>query len=937
MYWRLGVVALLTVWSAAGQEYPPTKPLLRIETGMHTAGIWRMDTDAAGRFLVTASYDKTARVWDAGTGKLLQVLRPPQGEGDEGKLYAVAISPDGATVAVGGLSRSIYLFDRASGRLTRHIDGIRASVFHLSYSRDGGYLAAAQGQSAGVRLFRTSDLKEIASEIKCSSDSYWADFDAFGRLLTTCFDGFVRLYDPIFHLIREEQAPGGKKPYEARFSPDGTKIAVGFNDTSNVNVLSSPDLKLLSTFVASNGNLGGIAWSSEGQTLFAAGTSLLPSGDSPIFSWTTAGKGIPDVRAAAENTVTSLRWLGNGLLAFASAEPRIGVIGSNPNQEWHRSPNILDRRMSTTALSVSRDGSTIEFGFVTSVNLGVWTRRVARFDVLQRQLALDTTGMISLKAPDTTTIAVTNWRNFDKPVLNGAPLPLQESEGACSLAIAADGKTFLIGTQFFIRKFDNHGKQDWVVLAPSAAWQVNLTPDGQYAVAAFGDGTIRWYTADKGQEVLALFIHKDQRWVAWTPEGFFAASPGAESLIGYHLNHGNDHEGEFIKVDQLKDLFYRPDLISKALTPAGRTEIAEVRAKVDVERVLASGSPPDIDLLSPATSQSDGEFDLKFRIQNKGGGIGRIVYEIDGAPIEGRAVGIPGLGPNTYSAKIPLPPGHHLLTAKAFNGRNEVESRAITAAVDVKAPTGRSDLYVLAAGVSAYRHHTLQQGVRFAAADAEEIARRLKQQGAGLFGNVVATALTDANATLAKIQSTIADMAKHVQPKDVFVLYLAGHGMALDGNYHFLPWEVRYTSTDALKEQSLNQEMLQDLLKKITANKVLLLLDTCSSGSAIGRDPLMATDKGAIDRLSKLTGRATLAATAADQMALEGYKNHGVFTYAILEGLEKAFDAQGYIQITALADYVEKRVPEITLERWHYEEFPMKELKGQTFPIARKP
>jgi hypothetical protein len=49
----------------AGQAADPAdKPYLRIETGMYTAVVRRIDTDATGRFLVTASNDKTARVWD---------------------------------------------------------------------------------------------------------------------------------------------------------------------------------------------------------------------------------------------------------------------------------------------------------------------------------------------------------------------------------------------------------------------------------------------------------------------------------------------------------------------------------------------------------------------------------------------------------------------------------------------------------------------------------------------------------------------------------------------------------------------------------------------------------------------------------------------------------------------------------------------------------
>src|SRR5262245_30102962 len=74
---------------------PTTRPLPRLETGMHTASIARIATDAAGRWAVTASDDKTARVWEVASGRQLSVLRPPQDVGNEGRLDAVALSPDG--------------------------------------------------------------------------------------------------------------------------------------------------------------------------------------------------------------------------------------------------------------------------------------------------------------------------------------------------------------------------------------------------------------------------------------------------------------------------------------------------------------------------------------------------------------------------------------------------------------------------------------------------------------------------------------------------------------------------------------------------------------------------------------------------------------------------------------------------------------------------
>ena len=63
------------------------------------------------------------------------MLRPPIGAGNEGKVYAVAISPDGKTVAVGGwdvdwqtTQNSVYLFDRESGQITRRLGGLENVV-----------------------------------------------------------------------------------------------------------------------------------------------------------------------------------------------------------------------------------------------------------------------------------------------------------------------------------------------------------------------------------------------------------------------------------------------------------------------------------------------------------------------------------------------------------------------------------------------------------------------------------------------------------------------------------------------------------------------------------------------------------------------------------------------------------------------------------------
>lgn len=942
MRWSVLPLLLVSVWVCAqAQVYP------RIEVGTHTATVRRIAVDAAERFLFSVSEDKTLRFWDLRSGRLLKTLRPPIGDGDEGKLYAVASSPDGTVVAVGGFTgpdgseMAVYVFDRETGAIRKTISGFPNAIGHLEYSKDGRYLAVALLGPHGIRIYKADDYSEVARDREYGGDSYWVEFDKSGRLVTASYDGFVRLYSPDFRLLYKKKTPGGQKPSSARFSPAAELIAVGHSDSMAIDVLSADDLAFMynpQTTPPGGISISRVLWSQDGRTLCGAGREGTRVAK-PVLCWSEAGKGKLSTFPVASDTIMDIRALHDGGIAFCAGDGSVGVLGRSGILQWRATRDLLDYH-EIDSLRVSSDGNNVEVK-LSQFNSTVSTQPKINFSVADERLEVDSASNISTEGPTISGLAIECWEDCERPKLDGRYLPLEESEISRSLAISADKGSFVLGTDWYIRKFDRRGTMVWSVPVPDSARGVNITAGGRFAIAALEDGTVRWYTFDKGKEVMALFVDRGlQRWVAWSPEGFFTFKGSGDSLIGYQINHGPGQPGEFVKVDQLREVFYRADLIDQILKPEGAAKVLDARNQVgDISQVLSHGLPPEIELVSASRSEAADNYMLQFRVKDLGGGRGRIVYRIDGVEIEGRAVEIAGIGGDTINRYIPVGSGAHTLTVAAYSSNGKVLGQPKTVQLTGRQlPQGsKTALYVIAAGITHYSDHSLWEGVKFAAADADLVAEKFKEQeGKGLYTTVTTVPLEDSRATIKGIQDAITQASKKVQAGDTFVLYLAGHGIAVEGEYYFIPWEAEYENRPALLSKSLNRETIQALLKTIPTNKSVLILDTCNAGAFVeGRDA--ASEKAAIEKVATMSGRAVLAASNSDAMAMDGYHGHGVFTFALLQGLGAAdSDAQGQILITRLAEYVQRTVPEITQETWHYRQTPLSETIGDPFPIAHK-
>jgi WD40 repeat protein len=534
----------------------------------HAAGLSDVAYSRDASRIATASADKTARIWDAHTGRTLAVLR-----GHDDLLTCIAFSPDGDRLATGSFDDSTRIWDARTGRLLRvrraGFDGVQAVAFSPSGATlaissswgDGGIrlLDVATGRVVARLKHRTPSVTRFSPEEATPT----AVFSPDGRkIATTSGDGVARLWDARTGRSLASFSRGEQSGKTVAFSPNGALLATGGFD-GVVRTWRVADATLVHTLRGHNRPIDSLMFSPDGTGLVVAA-----HGSAARFWNVRSGqrevllRGTPE--GSADVHVSSAAYSPDGgMLVFVQDDGTVRLISRSGQVAL-----LEGHALGVSAVRFSHDGRTL----VTAGRDGtarLWSVREA----LAHEL-IGHTGPVKDVAvsPDGRMIATAGvgggqdvvvgdktariWnastgRLARRPITFGDTVSAVafSPDGALLAASSFDGTIQLVSVRTGKATSILRPRDGRVTTLDGRVTTVSFTPDGRTVVTGSEDGTARLWRTDTGREVAKLAHPRAVSDTAFSPDGKLLATGSGDSrarlwdprdgrLIGTLRGHG---------------------------------------------------------------------------------------------------------------------------------------------------------------------------------------------------------------------------------------------------------------------------------------------------------------------------------------------------------------------------------------------------------------
>jgi WD40 repeat protein len=201
----------------------------RLTLSGHTGGVWSASYNADGNRIVTASYDKTARIWDSATGKSLTILR-----GHQDWVMSAVFSPDGKRVVTASRDRTARIWDAMTGQQLTLLSGHQDVVVSAAFSPDGTRVVTASYDKT-ARIWDTATGKQLAVLSGHDGGVWKAAFSPDGtQIVTASQDNTARIWNAATATQVAVLSGHEGGVWDAQFSPDGKRIVTASEDTSAI-------------------------------------------------------------------------------------------------------------------------------------------------------------------------------------------------------------------------------------------------------------------------------------------------------------------------------------------------------------------------------------------------------------------------------------------------------------------------------------------------------------------------------------------------------------------------------------------------------------------------------------------------------------------------------------------------------------------------------